>query len=65
MLVVDDHPFVAGGLVGAQVLVNAPVAAPPAQDAAAATAGAEEETERRQSNRRSDGAESVQVESRR
>lgn len=38
VLVVDDHPFFAGGLVGAQVLVNAPVAAPSAQHATAATA---------------------------
>lgn len=37
VLVVDDHPFFAGGLVGAQVLVNAPVAAPSAQDAPATT----------------------------
>lgn len=37
VLVVDDHPFFTGGLVGAQVLVNAPVAAPSAQDATAAT----------------------------
>lgn len=45
VLVVDDHPFVAGGLVGAQVLVNAPVAAPSAQDTTAAAARAEKKTE--------------------
>lgn len=44
VLVVDDHPFLAGGLVGAQVLVNAPVAAPSAQDATAATARVEKKT---------------------
>lgn len=38
MLVVDDHPLLTGGLVGAQVLVNAPVTAPSAENATAATA---------------------------
>lgn len=36
MLVVDDHPFLTGGLVGTQVLVNTPVTAPSAQNTATA-----------------------------
>lgn len=38
MLVVDDHALLTGGLVGTQVLVNTPVAAPSAQNATTATA---------------------------
>lgn len=38
MLVVDDHPLLTGGLVGTQVLVNTPVAAPLAQNTTTATA---------------------------
>jgi len=38
VLVVNDHPLLTGGLVGAQVLVNAPVTAPSAQSATTATA---------------------------
>lgn len=37
VLVVDDHPFFTGGLVGAQVLVNTPITAPAAQNTATAT----------------------------
>lgn len=36
MLVVDDHPLLTDGLVGTQVLVNTPVAAPSAQNATTA-----------------------------
>lgn len=65
MLVVDDHPFFTGGLVGAQVLVNAPVAAPSAQDATAATACVENIQSDRQRDGRTEGqrdaVESMQV----
>lgn len=37
VLVVDDHPFFTGGLVGAQVLVNTPITAPVAQNTATTT----------------------------
>lgn len=37
MLVVDDHPFFTGRLVGAQVLVNTPITAPAAQNTATTT----------------------------
>lgn len=36
MVVVDDHPLLTGGLVGTQVLMNAPVAAPSAQNTTSA-----------------------------
>ena len=39
MLVVDDHTLLTAGLVGAQVLVDAPVAAPATQHAPPAPGG--------------------------
>lgn len=41
VLVVDDDPLLAGGLVRTRVLVDTPVAAPLAHNATAATAEAE------------------------
>lgn len=38
MLVVDDHTVLTGGTVGTHVLLDAPVAAPPAQNTTTATA---------------------------
>lgn len=38
VLVVDDPTILTGGTVGAHVLLDAPVTAPPAQNAATATA---------------------------
>lgn len=57
VLVVDDHPFFAGGLVGAQVLVNTPVAAPSAQDATATTVCAGKDRERQLERRKDRGWE--------
>lgn len=38
MLVVDDHTILTGGTVGTQMLLDAPVTAPPAQNATTTTA---------------------------
>lgn len=43
VLVVDDPPILTGGTVGAHVLLDAPVTAPPAQNTATASARAEAE----------------------
>lgn len=43
VLVVDDPPVPTGGTVGAHVLLDAPVTAPPAQDTATASARGEAE----------------------
>lgn len=48
MLVVDDHTILTGGTVSTQMLLDAPVTAPPAQNTTTATARGRQEFTARQ-----------------